>query len=50
MLNDQPFYEDHKFSISCQVHDVLYGTSFAISGEVITTCLIEPTLMEKMGP
>jgi hypothetical protein len=27
-----------------------YNTSFAISGDVMTTCLTEPTWIENMGP
>ncbi len=28
----------------------IFFTSFAISGDVMTTCLIEPTWIENMGP
>ncbi len=43
-------WKSQVFRIMPSSQGILYRTSFAISGEVITTCLIEPTLMEKMGP
>jgi hypothetical protein len=50
MTNDQPLREIESSSRSCQVFEALYNTSFAISWKLITTCLIKPNLMEKMGP